>query len=120
MLGVGAIAAVAVATGAFAASGSTEQSLHQRVDCSVSVTEDPNANVIRGTKGRDRIVGTPGDDVILGLAGNDKIIGRGGDDIILGGPGNDRIFGQAGIDRANGGAGSDFCRTSERVSSCEI
>lgn len=41
---------------------------------------------IKGTKGPDRLLGTPKRDVICGFGGNDVIIGRGGNDVIRGGP----------------------------------
>lgn len=66
---------------------------------------------ISGGRGLDVIDLGPGDDVGRGFAGNDRITGAAG---------NDRIFGQAGFDTVDGGPGRDFCRTSERVSSCEI
>ena len=53
--------------------------------------------------------GTPGRDVILGLGGDDEIVGSLGNDIICGGPGADLIHGGRGNDIVDGGAG-DFDR----------
>ncbi len=65
------------------------------------------ADSIRGTRGDDRLFGTPRADTIDGLRGNDTIYGRGGNDRLNGGPGNDLLSGDAGHDRLNGGAGDD-------------
>ncbi len=73
-----------------------------------------------GGSGNDEISGDRGLDVIDLGPGNDVGRGFGGNDRIKGAAGNDRIFGQAGTDTVDGGPGSDFCRTSERVSSCEL
>lgn len=71
---------------------------------------------IWGTRGDDVLRGTPGRDVIVGLAGNDQIRGMGGPDLICAGRGNDRVWGAGGRDvillgpgkdRAWGGAGVD-------------
>lgn len=72
---------------------------------------------IKGTKGPDRLIGTPKRDVICGFGGNDVLIGRGGNDILRGGPGkdilrggpgNDRLLGQPQSDRLHGGPGNDY------------
>ena len=61
---------------------------------------------ISASAGR-RLRGTRGRDVIVGGSGSDRIDGRGGNDIICSGGGNDRISGGAGSDRISGGAGRD-------------
>lgn len=62
---------------------------------------------IKGTPGRDFLIGTSRADVICGLGGNDVLAGGGGPDVILGGDGNDTIEGDAGRDVLLGGAGRD-------------
>jgi Ca2+-binding RTX toxin-like protein len=63
--------------------------------------------IIRGTAGKDTLIGTnvndfiyagAGDDVIDGGAGNDKLAGEDGNDTFLGGAGADTMSGGAGID----------------------
>ena len=46
---------------------------------------------VRGTAGRDKLVGTPQADVICGLGGRDVLIGRGGTDVLMGGEGLDEV-----------------------------
>jgi hypothetical protein len=58
------------------------------------------ADRLKGTIGRDMIVGYGGGDTIVGLAGDDCLAGNGGDDIISAGEGNDVI---------DGGPGDDIC-----------
>ena len=48
-------------------------------------------NVIVGSRGHDRLVGTDCFDTIFGLQGSDRIIGRSREDTLNGGRGNDRI-----------------------------
>ena len=62
---------------------------------------------LRGTAGRDVIVGTDGADEIYGRGGDDIICGRGGNDDIEGGPGSDWIHGGAGADDIDGNGGND-------------
>ena len=62
---------------------------------------------IRGTNGKDRLVGTPKKDVICGRGGNDTIRGLGGNDVIRAGAGRDRVYGGSGNDRLYGSAGND-------------
>jgi hypothetical protein len=76
--------------------------------------------VIRGTEGRDILVGTLSGDSIFGLGGNDLIladptvfdfVGRG--DFVDGGSGNDRIFTFGGNDVVNSGSGNDTVQTAD-------
>jgi Ca2+-binding RTX toxin-like protein len=62
---------------------------------------------IRGTEGRDVIVGGLGRDVIMGLGGNDVVIDILGNDVICGGAGDDTVFGGLGNDTLLGGFGDD-------------
>jgi Ca2+-binding RTX toxin-like protein len=72
--------------------------------------------LIRGTRGRDRVVGLGGDDrlgggreadVLLGGPGADALTGGAADDVLDGGEGDDRLSGQSGNDQLLGGAGHD-------------
>jgi len=65
---------------------------------------------ITGSRGNDRIVGTPGDDVIFCGDGDDRVLGRGGDDYIDCGSGNDTVNSGPGRDRVLGRSGNDFIR----------
>jgi hypothetical protein len=75
------------------------------------------AAMLRGTDGKDRLVGTPSADTIYGLAGDDSVSGRGGADLLVPGFGrdsvqgegeNDRIAAQDGaVDNVSCGAGLD-------------
>jgi len=67
----------------------------------------PNANIIYGTEGNDRLSGTSGVDVIFGMGGDDRINGGSGDDCIDAGPGNDKVIGGGGNDILYGGLNSD-------------
>jgi hypothetical protein len=60
-----------------------------------------------GSRGPNRLIGTPFDDRLFGNGGNDRILGRGGDDRLVGGAGNDLIEGGAGADSINGSDGDD-------------
>ncbi len=53
---------------------------------------------VRGTEGRDRLIGSPFGDTIEGLGGDDDLRGLGGPDLIDGGPGRDLIRGGDGTD----------------------
>lgn len=77
------------------------------------------SNEIRGTRGRDRLLGAEGGDRLLGFRGRDTLNGRGGDDCLLGarghdllkgGPGDDRLHGSAKRDVLIGGPGRDRLR----------
>lgn len=63
---------------------------------------------IVGTRGDDRIDGTPQDDVIVGRGGRDVIFAAAGDDLVCGDDGSDVIDAGAGDDRASGATGPDF------------
>ncbi len=58
-------------------------------------------------EGRD-LRGTSGKDFILGLAGNDKLYGDADNDLLSGGDGDDLLFGEFHDDVLHGGAGRDF------------
>jgi Ca2+-binding RTX toxin-like protein len=66
------------------------------------------ADVLRGTPGRDVIWGGDGDDEITGSLGNDLICGGPGNDLIHGGRGNDTADGGPGTDRVIGDLGDDM------------
>ena len=53
---------------------------------------------VRGTEGRDRLIGSPFGDTIEGLGGDDDLRGLGGPDLIDGGAGRDLIRGGDGTD----------------------
>lgn len=63
---------------------------------------------IGGTRGDDRLIGTPNRDVICGKAGNDFIKGRGGNDVLFGQGGRDTIIAGRGRDLAHGGVRADI------------
>lgn len=54
---------------------------------------------IVGTRGRDRLTGTPRRDVIAALGGADEVRALARPDLICGGKGKDRLFGGAGKDK---------------------
>lgn len=71
---------------------------------------------LKGTKGKDKLIGTSAADLLEGLAGNDTLVGKSGNDrlfgdagndILKGGAGNDQLFGGGGRDKLVGGAGND-------------
>jgi hypothetical protein len=62
---------------------------------------------IRGTGGRNTLVGTRGDDALCGRGGNDTLRGLGGKDRLVGGTGNDTLRGHGGRDKFLGGGGRD-------------
>jgi hypothetical protein len=62
---------------------------------------------IRGTAGRNTLVGTRGNDALCGGGGNDTLRGLGGNDRLLGGDGKDTLRGHAGRDKFLGGGGRD-------------
>ena len=63
---------------------------------------------ILGSRGEERIEGTPGADVIIGRGGRDIIFGAEGDDVICGNVGSDVIDGGGGDDRMSGASEQDF------------
>jgi Ca2+-binding RTX toxin-like protein len=76
----------------------------------------PYSGTLRGTGGRDVIVGTRaadhissggGNDLVCGLGASDSITGNGGSDRLIGGPGDDTLAGGAGIDTLQGRDGND-------------
>lgn len=62
---------------------------------------------IKGTGGKDHLVGKKAPDVIYGGGGDDVINGARGNDTICGGPGDDTIRGGRGVDSLNGDDGDD-------------
>jgi serralysin len=62
---------------------------------------------IVGTRGSDRLTGTPHRDVIAALGGADTVRGLGGNDLICGGRGRDTLYGGRGRDKLYGGGGRD-------------
>jgi Ca2+-binding RTX toxin-like protein len=62
---------------------------------------------IVGTRGPDRLEGTPSRDVIVGRAGSDTLRGRRGNDLVCGGTGKDELFGGIGRDTLGGRRGDD-------------
>ncbi|GAB4386410.1 MAG: hypothetical protein Kow00121_52930 [Elainellaceae cyanobacterium] len=91
----------------------------------LTIVDDDQAGVLRGTNGPDTLTGGPGDDRITGRGGNDRLgggsgddrlsgnseddrlVGGSGDDWLQGGNGNDRMAGGSGDDFLNGGQGAD-------------
>lgn len=63
---------------------------------------------IRGTQGRDSLVGDAGEDWILGLEDADTLDGGAGNDALEGGDGNDILIGGVGGDVLRGGNGVDW------------
>ena len=79
-------------------------------------------NVLRGTRGRDRLHGTALGDLLLGGADRDVLTGYEGRDCLAGGSGNDSIRAADGTrDRVNCGSGRDSVRAdrSDRLLGCE-
>ena len=62
---------------------------------------------LKGTAGKDKLVGGALADSIFGISGNDTLLGNGGNDVISGGDGNDTLDGGAGSDKLSGGNGND-------------
>ena len=66
-----------------------------------------STEVINGSDGDDRLVGTVSNDTIKAGAGDDFIKGGPGDDQLHGGDGDDVLIGGIGFDRFFGGPGAD-------------
>lgn len=62
---------------------------------------------IVGTRGSDRLRGTPHRDVIVGLGGPDFIRAGPGDDVVCGGAGSDHLVGGLGRDAMDASIGAD-------------
>jgi Tol biopolymer transport system component len=79
------------------------------------------AQLTRGTRGNDVIVGSKGADRISSGRGLDLVCSRGGDDRVSTGAGADRVSAGPGDDRVNCGAGRDRARGdgADRLSRCE-
>ena len=78
------------------------------VTANIDVLLSPDANVIFGGAGNDRIIGGSGDDKLYGGSGNDTIFGNGGNDAIYGGKGNDIISGGDGDNLLRGDSNDDL------------
>ncbi len=74
----------------------------------IDVVLSPDANVIFGGAGDDRITGGSGNDKLYGGSGNDTIFGHGGNDSIYGGKGNDVISGGDGDNLLRGDSDDDL------------
>lgn len=62
---------------------------------------------VRGSSGRDAVIGGTGDDILRGFGDTDRLDGGGGNDRIGGGGGDDRLEGGGGDDVLSGGGGAD-------------
>jgi len=85
---------------------------------------DPKPNIILGTPGDDKLVGTKKADLIVGFHGDDTLFGGRKTDALLGGYGDDLLvsFGRhSGIDLVRGGPGNDRCVVdkTDRTIGCE-
>jgi Ca2+-binding RTX toxin-like protein len=69
-----------------------------------------DAENVRGTKGRDVLVGNGKKNTLIGAAGNDLLQGRGGTDRLLGGAGDDRLDGGPSTDVCRGGGGRNVLK----------
>ena len=77
------------------------------VSVDIDIVLSPDANVIFGGAGDDRIIGGAGNDTLYGGTGNDTIFGNGGNDTIYGGKGNDIISGGDGDNKLYGDSNDD-------------
>lgn len=75
---------------------------------SAAITCKGHLATIVGTRGADRIKGTPGPDVIAGRQGRDRIRSGGGADVVCAGPGWDHVYSGPGSDRLHGNGGRDI------------
>src|ERR1051325_9832337 len=66
-----------------------------------------DGGVCRGSKGPDRISGSPKADKIKALGGKDKVRAKGGNDKAFGEKGADQLAGEGGKDQLHGGAEAD-------------
>ena len=83
-------------------------SLGTTTTSTLTITDNDQVIVSRGTNRSDRVVGGIENDSIFGLRGNDRLIGGDGNDRLFGGPGDDRLVGGNGNDFLNGGRGEDI------------
>src|SRR4051812_37661487 len=63
--------------------------------------------LIRGTRGKDVLIGSNEDERVEGWLGDDTLSGGGGSDHLFGGEGNDFLEGGLGADQLYGDEGSD-------------
>ena len=75
---------------------------------------------IRGTAGRDTLVGTSLADTIFGGADNDTIDGGAGIDKMFGEAGNDTFLGGEGMDTMDGGADVDTVTYAQSTSGVKV
>ena len=66
---------------------------------------DDSSNNIKGTHGKDVLIGGSGDDTLAGMRGGDRLEGGSGNDVLKAGNGRDTIIGGAGGDTLYGGFG---------------
>ncbi|NJN86490.1 MAG: calcium-binding protein [Leptolyngbyaceae cyanobacterium SL_7_1] len=76
-------------------------------DLNITAPPELDDRVIRGTPGRDRLIGTARNNTILGFASNDLLSGEGGNDVLKGAAGNDNLRGGSGRDILISGVGND-------------
>ena len=69
-----------------------------------------NFENVRGSDGRDTLIGNDSSNILEGYTDNDTINGAGGRDTVDGGTGNDVLDGGSGIDTIIGGSGNDWLR----------
>ncbi|TVP74035.1 MAG: calcium-binding protein [Rhodobacteraceae bacterium] len=69
--------------------------------------QPPQGQLIPGTDGNDRLVGSVADDTLKGGAGDDTLIGAGGNNLLLVESGNNSLIGGEGNDTLRGGSGND-------------
>lgn len=74
----------------------------------LSTERDGPDTLIRGSEGRDFLLGGEGKDSLWGEGGNDVLLGDQGNDHLNGGVGNDLLDGDLGADQLTGGEGQDM------------
>jgi hypothetical protein len=105
---VAATVGILMSTGALAAAAASVTELAVPVQPSQTHRCEGVVATIVGTNGPDKdLRGTNGRDVIVGLGGDDVIYGRGRGDLICAGEGHDKVYGQKGHDRIYGQGGAD-------------
>ncbi|MDX6583036.1 MAG: hypothetical protein QOI10_2220 [Solirubrobacterales bacterium] len=74
---------------------------------------------IKGSRGPDRLTGTPRKDVICARGGDDVVQAAAGNDVIRGGPGDDELHGAQGRDALVGNSGDDALDGGEGINRCD-